>query len=142
MSEIHHHQQDQLGKKVIIDGKYLFHLIFADDVVLIVNSTSKLQQMIQDMHDISKPACLMMHLGNTKVLCNKHVNKDGVTVGGKKIQEVDRYFYVGKMVTKDQDQVQEMKIGNGQGWTAFCNLNNIMRDKNMPLRLKNKYSRY
>ena len=121
-----------------IDGEYLSHLIFADDIVLIANSTSKLQEMFQDIHDISKPVGLKMHLGKTKIMCNKHVNKDDVIVDGKKIEEVDRYVYLGQMVTKDHDQVQEMKRRIGQGWSAFCKLDNIMRDKNVPMRLKRK----
>ena len=40
------------------------------------------------------------------------------------------------MVTKDHDQIQEMKRRIGQGWIAFCKLDNIMRDKNVPMRLK------
>ena len=43
------------NKGVRIDGEYLSHLNFADDIVLIANSTSKLQGMFQDIHDISKP---------------------------------------------------------------------------------------
>ena len=97
MSATRHHQQDQLGKQsaVKIYGEYLSHLIFADDIVLIANSTSKLQEMIQDIHDISKPGGLKMHLGKTKVMCNKHVNKDDVIVDGKEIEEVHRYVYIG-----------------------------------------------
>ena len=71
-------------------------------------------------------------------MCNKHVNKDDVIVDGKKIEEVDRCVYLGQMVTKDHDQVQEMKRRIGQGWRAFCKLGNIMRDKNVPMRLKRK----
>ena len=55
------------NKGVRIDGEHLSHLIFADDIVLIANSTSKLQDMLQDIHDISKPVGLKMHLG----MCNK-----------------------------------------------------------------------
>ena len=123
---------------VRIDGEYLSHLIFADDIVLIANSTSKLQEMLQDIHDINKPLSLMMHLGKTKIMCNKHVNKDDLIVDGKKIEEVDSYVYRGQMMTKDQDQVQEMKRRIGQGWNAVCKLDNIMRDKNVPMRLKRK----
>ena len=79
-----------------------------------------------------------MHLRKTKVMCNKHVNKDDVIVDGKKIEEVDKYVYHGQMVTKDHDQVQEMKRRIGQGCNAFCKLDNIMQDKNVPMRLKRK----
>ena len=43
---------------VRIDGEYLSHLIFANDIVLIANSTANLQEMLQDIHDISKPVGL------------------------------------------------------------------------------------
>ena len=67
-------------------------------------------------------------------MCNKHVNKDDVIVDGKKIEEVDRYVYLGQIVTK----VQEMKRRIGQGWSAFGKLDNVIQDKNVPMRLKRK----
>ena len=57
---------------------------------------------------------------------NKHVNKYDVTVDGKKNEEVHIYVCLGKMVTKYDDQVQEMKTSIRQAWSAFCKLNNIM----------------
>ena len=53
-----------------INGEYLSHLIFADDIVLIAKSTSELQRMVQVIHETSKPVDLNMHLGKTKVMCN------------------------------------------------------------------------
>ena len=123
------------NKCVRIDGEYLSHLIF---IVPIAISISKLQEILQDIHDISKPVGLKMHLGKTKVMCNKHVNKDDVIVDGKKTKEVDSYVFLGQMVTKDHDQVQEMKRKIGQGWSAFCKRDNIMRYKIVPMRLKRK----
>ena len=84
------------NKGVRIDGEYLSHLIFADDIVLIANSTSNLHEMLQDIHDISKPVGLRMYLEKTKVMCHKHVNKDDAIVNGKKMEEVDRYVYLGR----------------------------------------------
>ena len=126
------------NKGVRIDGEYLSQLIFADDIAVIANSTFNLQEMLQDIHDISKPVGLKVHLEKTKVMCNKHVNKNDVIVDGKKIEEVNEYICLEQMVTKDQDQVQEMKRRIGQGWNTFCNLNNITLDKNVPMRLKRK----
>ena len=91
-----------------------------DDIVLIANSTSKQQEMLQDIYDTSKPVGLKVHLEKTQIMCKKHVNKDDVIVNGKKSEEVDRYVYLGKMVTKHHVQVQEMKRRIGQEWGAFC----------------------
>ena len=63
--------------------------------------------------------------------------KDDVIVYGKQIEEVDRYVYLGEMVTKDHDQVQGLKRRMRQVWSVFCKLD-IMRDKNVPIRLKRK----
>ena len=71
------------NKGVKIDSEHLSHLIFANGIVLIANSSSKLEEMLQDIRDISKPVGLKVHLGKTKVMCNKHVNKDDVSVHGK-----------------------------------------------------------
>ena len=56
--------------------------------------------MLQDIHGISKPVGLKMHLGKTKVMCNKHVNKDVIVDRGK-IEEANKYVCLRKMVTKD-----------------------------------------
>ena len=56
----------------------------------------------------------------------------------RKIEKVDRYVYLRQIVTKDHNQVQETKRRIGQGWSAFCKLDNIMWDKNVPMRLKRK----
>ena len=115
-----------------------YPLNYADDIILIANVTSKVQEMLQNIHDISKPVGLKMHLGKTKVMCNKHVSKDDVIVDGKMIEEVDSYVWLGQMVTKEHYQIQEMKRRIGQGWSAFCKLDNIMPDKNVPMILKSK----
>ena len=67
------------NNNIRIDAEDAAHPIFADEIVLIANSTSNLQEMLQDIYGISKPIGLKMHLGKTKVMCNKLVNKDDVT---------------------------------------------------------------
>ena len=52
-------------RDIKIDGEYLSHLIFANDIVLITELTSELQKMLQDIHETSKPIGLNMHLGKT-----------------------------------------------------------------------------
>ena len=94
--------------------------------------------MLIDIDDISKTIGLKMHLGKTKVMYNKHVNKDDVTIDEKKIEEVDRCVYIGQIVTKFHDQVQEMTRRIREDWSAFCKLDNIMWCKNVPMRLKRK----
>ena len=120
------------------DNEYLSHLIFADDIVLIAKSTSELQRMVQDIHETSKPVGLNMHLGKTKVMCNPEVNKTDININGRKIEEVDNYIYLSQMMTNDHDHKQELRHRIGLDWTTFGNLDSIMQNKRIPLRLKMK----
>ena len=109
-----------------INGEYLSHLIFADEIMLIAKSISALQKMVQDIQETSKLVGLNMHLGKTKVMCNPAVNKTDININRRKIEEVDNYIYLGQMVTIDHDQEQELRHRIGLGWTAFGKLDSIM----------------
>ena len=89
---------DWEGRGLNIDGEYLSHLIFAEDIILFAKSPEELTSMLTDIHSTNKPAGLHMHLGITKVMFNDHVNKSTITVDGKIIEEVDSYVCLGKMV--------------------------------------------
>ena len=121
-----------------INGEYLSHLIFADDIILIAKWTSELQKMLQDIHETSKPVGLNMHLGKTKVMCNPVVNKTDININGRKIEAVNNYIYLGQMVTEDHNQEQELRCRIGLGWTTFGKLDSIMWNRCIPLRLKTK----
>ena len=60
---------------------------------------------------------------------NPVVNKTDININRKKIKEVDNYIYLSQMVTKDQDQEQELRCRIGLGWTAFGKLDSIMWNK-------------
>ena len=72
-------------KSFRINGKYLPHLIFTDDIVLITKSTSELQKMLPDFHETRKPVGLNMHLGKTEVKCNYVVWQAGPIMQNKSI---------------------------------------------------------
>ena len=61
-----------------------------------------------------------MHTGKTKVILQNH-NKAAVTVDGTIIEEVDKYAYFGKTVTRDGKIlcIQEIKRRTALGWAAF-----------------------
>ena len=112
-----------------IDGEYLSHLIFAEDIVLIAKSTSELQKMVQDIHETSKPVDLNMHLGKAKVMCNLAVNKTDININEWKIKEVDNYIYLSQMVTKDHDQEQELRHRIGLGWAVLASWTPLHKPK-------------
>ena len=91
-----------------MNGEYLSHHIFADDIVLIARSTDELTLMLNDLYDRSKPAGLNMNLDDTKITCdtNANINARDVIVNGKKIKKVNDSVYLGQRVSKDHEYEQ------------------------------------
>ncbi|KAI8522203.1 hypothetical protein Bbelb_019570 [Branchiostoma belcheri] len=126
-----------------IDGEYLSHLLFADDIILVATSPQELEEMLQDIHNASKPVGLNMHLGKTKLMFNKHADKAPVLVNGVEIEVVDSYIYLGKKITHDGSILPEIKRRITLGWAAFGRVDNIMRSKKASVRLKrNVFNQY
>ena len=56
------------NKGVKIDGEFLSHLRFADDIFLCTETPQKLQQMLQELSDESRQMGLKMNITKTKVM--------------------------------------------------------------------------
>ena len=115
-------------KKINMDGAHLSYLIFADDIILIAHTPQE-QEMLIDINNYSKPVGLNMHLGKTKIMLNNHTEKATVEVDGKATEEVEKYIYLGKTVSRDGDLMPEIKRRITLGWAAFNKVDNIMRSR-------------
>ena len=119
-------------------GEHLSHLIFADDIILIAHTPQELQEMLVDINNYSKPVGLNMHLGKTKIMLNNHTEKATVEVDGKAIEEVEKYVYLGKTVSRDGDLMPEIRRRITLGWAAFNKVDNIMRSRKASMQIKKK----
>ena len=81
-----------------------------------------------------------MHLGKTKIMLNNHTEKATVEVDGKAIEEVEKYVYLGKTVSRDGDLMPEIKRRITLGWAAFNKVDNIMRSRKASMQIKKKCS--
>ncbi|CAH2103521.1 unnamed protein product [Euphydryas editha] len=57
-----------------IEGKYLSHLRFADDIVLMSECSKKLEYMISTLREASRKVGLEINLNKTKIITNSKVN--------------------------------------------------------------------
>lgn len=121
---------------ILVDGKYLSHLRYADDVVLISSSAAELQMMVDDLNRVTKRIGLQMNLQKTKVLSHENIS---ITVDGVSLEKVDEYIYLGhKIKLGRENQNEEISRRIGLSWAAFGNLKYIFDDKKIPINLKRK----
>ena len=78
-----------------------------------------------------------MHLGKTKIMLNNHTEAT-VEVDGRAMEEVEKYVYLGKTVSRDGDLMPEIKRRITLGWAAFNKVDNIMRSCKASMQIKKK----
>ena len=71
-----------------INGENISHLRFADDIVLIGNTSSELQTMINQLNEESNKLGMKMNLKKTKVMFNKFTRQAEVQVNGAFIKKL------------------------------------------------------
>ena len=112
-----------------INGKYLSHLRFADDIVLMALDLDQAQVMLQQLNEESSKVGLKMNLSKTKVMTNIDDDRE-IKIGDTVIERVDTYVYLGHKLKLGRDnQTAEVKRRIGLGWAAFGRLSMIFKSK-------------
>lgn len=125
------------GKGIIINDERLNHLRFADDIVLISNSTKELNDMIEELDKVSIQVGLKMNLQKTKVMFNACIKKENIKIQDNIIEEVQKYVYLGQEMTMNSNMENEINRRIRAGWATF-GMNSIIFKSKMPLHLKRK----
>ena len=81
-----------------IDGEYLSHLRFADDILICANTPHELQQMLQELPAKSDNQGLKMNKSKTKVMMDTDTP---IYVNNTQIENVESYIYLGQRYTSE-----------------------------------------
>lgn len=112
-------------KGIKINGEYLSHLRFADDIFLCSGNTQELQQMLQELADESKMRGLKMNLSKTKVMTE---NNTSVMVNNKQIENVESYIYLGQRYSlQEKNQDKEIQRRITAGWATYAKHHDIFK---------------
>ncbi|KAG1652893.1 putative uncharacterized transposon-derived protein F52C9.6 [Nymphon striatum] len=124
-------------KGIPINGDRLTNLRFAEDVVLFSESPQELQLMVEELRTASSKVGLEINLSKTKVMFNRNVEIQPIMTGNVALDQVDRYIYLGQLISIHRDWEPEVRRRVALGWQAFGRLNNVWSSK-LPLCLKRK----
>ncbi|KAJ8705403.1 hypothetical protein PYW07_011230 [Mythimna separata] len=119
-----------------INNKFISHLRFADDIVLLSESKTELQSMLNDLHTASQQVGLEINRSKTNVMTN--YSKSPVYLNNEALEYVDTYIYLGKQLSfqnKRNEQEIERRVSNA--WKRFWSLKEIMKS-DMPMKIKQK----
>ena len=97
---------------ILIDGEYLSHLRFADDIIIFTRNIAELHEMLQELNQASLEVGLSMNFKKTKIMCSKHAEDTNrkITIDNNEIEEVDHYIYLGQRISMETaSKEQEIK---------------------------------
>ena len=85
--------------------------------------------MLLDLNEHSKTTGVTMNFRKTKIMCNRIT--EPFILDKTEIQLVDKYIYLGQMVTLYDKMFKEIKRRASQAWRAFWEVRFILMDKSL-----------
>nr|ADI61810.1 endonuclease-reverse transcriptase [Bombyx mori] len=129
---------DWNGRGININGEYISHLRFADDIVIMAESLQDLQEMVHSLNAASQRVGLGMNLDKTKVMFNGNVIPRPIDVGGTPLEVVQEYIYLGQTLQLGRNNFEKEVTRRIQlGWAAFGKLRQVFSSP-IPQCLKTK----
>jgi hypothetical protein len=131
--------KDRLG--IHVGGYNINNLRYADDTVLIAENAADLQQMLDIVviESAEKGLSLNIKKTETMVISKKNITpKCDIRIEGKLLNQVNKFKYLGVMVTSDGRCLTEIKSRIGQAKAAFQKMRNILCNKSLSLNIRKR----
>lgn len=129
-------QLDWEGYGVRVNNEYLNHLRFADNIVLLSETTRELQTMLDSLSKASKSVGLEINRSKTMLMTNSI--KKTLSVDNEPLTYTDKYIYLGKQITFDNKSNElEVERRAQLTWNKYWGFKEIFKS-NMPVNIKTK----
>ncbi|PZC85214.1 hypothetical protein B5X24_HaOG202399 [Helicoverpa armigera] len=128
---------DWTNKGLNINGEYLTHLRFADDLIIFSECPKALEIMLQQLADESGKAGLTMNLAKTKIMSNSSQTVT-IKVDEEEIAYVHEYVYLGQLVSTTDCMKKEIERRVSNTWKRYWSLSEVMKNQEMPIKAKRK----
>jgi hypothetical protein len=119
------------------DGQRLADLDFADDIALLENSWTGMVELTSRVEKEAETIGLRINADKTKLMVIGECGETRrVQAGGKAIEEVEEFCYLGSVIAKDGSCDKDIKTRLGKANSIFGRLNNIWRNKRLNYKIK------
>ena len=125
-------------------GRNINNIRYADDTVLIADSEEKLQTLVQALVQSSQERGLKLNISKTKVMVVSKSTQNirtNIFVGGEQLEQVERYKYLGSVVTQDGRCDQEIKTRLAIARSAYIRIKPIVTNRSISINLRKRFIR-
>lgn len=124
--------KDRFG--IMINGRRLTNLRFADDVILFAKTAKDLGHMMEELSNTCQKAGLTVNISKTKIMTN--YLELPIIFNQKHVDYVQEYIYLGQLVSFMKSGEREIIRRISLAWNKFWSLSFILLDKKLKINIK------
>lgn len=122
---------------IVVNGEVINNLRYADDTVLIAGTVEELQELMDRVNTSSNEYGLCMNVRKTKfMVISKDEGRAALSIGGKTIEKVKTYKYLGCYLNEKWDFSQEIKARIEQARAAFYKMKGLLCQRSLTLKTR------
>ena len=123
---------------IIINGKTINNIRYADDTVIMASSAEQLQLLLNKTNSFCEEYGLKMNIKKTKyMIITKKTNiQTSIHLGDVPIERVYKYKYLGTWISEKNDQTTEIKTRIEMARNAFVKMKTVLSSKDLTLELR------
>ena len=111
---------------VLLNGQLINNLRFADDIVLITESESDLQTIVNAVHQTSSNFGLKINILKTEVQVISRRRQDiRIHINGKLLQQVEKFIYLGGTINQSGSCSDDVQHRIGKAFGVMQQLNKV-----------------
>ena len=111
-------------------------LDFADDIALVSHNHSQMQDKTSTVKQLSGSIGLRIHPGKSKMLKIKTEDTQAITVGGKPLEVVENFSYLGSVIDHSGGTAADVRSRVAKARAAFETLDKKWRDRTISTKTK------
>ena len=122
-----------------INGSPISNIRYADDTVLMADSTQGLQQHLSSLQSESEKRGLTINNKKTNIMAlskNTEIPCSNIFLDGKKLDQTNQFNYLGSLVTSDYRCDKEIRRRVVLPKKAFTEKKTILADKKLSIKLR------
>lgn len=128
-------------KGVKIGGQNINNIRYADDTVLIAESQASLQTLLNMITQESTKRGLELNCSKTEVMVISRkaaTPKCNIQINGKALKQVDKYVYLGTIITSDGRCSNEIRARIAKAKSTFNSMKKILTNTNLSITVRKR----
>lgn len=137
--EIFCHALANTSAGVVVNGKIINNLRYADDTIIMTTNREDLQMLMNRINNHSNEHGITINLKKTKymVISKQAIhNQSTLVIDNKTIERVTKYQYLGTTIKETNDHGEEISRRIEIARSAFIKMRPILSNKNLDLKIR------